>query len=88
MSRLVNYSIAEKLMELNWGHYQKNVDPALLEEIVRCGKSVLEYNAELPLLIKSLYYYRKAAEKLGDEEKVRAIDKTLCESQDVFKLFV
>lgn len=88
MSRLVNYSIAEKLMELNWGHYQKNVDPALLEEIVRCGKFVLEYNAELPLLIKSLYYYRKAAEKLGDEEKVRAIDKTLRESQDVFKLFV
>lgn len=86
-SRLVNYIIAEKLMELNWEHYQKSADSALLEEIVRCGKFVLEYNAELPLLVKALHYYRKAAEKLNDEEKVRSIDKTLSETQDAFKLF-
>ena len=86
-SRLVNYIIAEKLMELNWEHYQKSNDPALLEDIVRCGKFVLEYNAELPLLVKALHYYREAAERLGDEERVRSIDKTLSEMRDALKLF-
>lgn len=86
-SRLVNYIIAEKLMELNWEHYQKNNDPALLEEIVRCGNFVLEYNAELPLLVKALHYYRKGAERLGDEDKVRFCNKTLFETQDAFKNF-
>ena len=86
-SRLVNYIIAEKLMELNWEHYQKSADPALLEEIVRCGKFVLENNAELPLLVKALHYYRKAAERLGDEDKVRFCNKTLFETQDAFKNF-
>lgn len=86
-SRLINYVIAEKLMELNWEHYQKNNDPALLEEIVRCGNFVLEYNAELPLLVKALHYYRKAAERLGDEDKVRFYNKTLFETQDAFKNF-
>ena len=86
-SRLVNYIIAEKLMELNWEHYQKSNDLALLEEIVRCGKFVLENNAELPLLVKALHYYRKAAERLGNKEKVRACDKTLSETQDAFQLF-
>ncbi len=86
-SRLVNYVIAEKLAELNWEHYQKSGEPALLEEIVRCGKFVLENNAELALLVKALYYYRKAAERLGDEEKVRSCDKTLAETRDALKLF-
>lgn len=86
-SRLVNYIIAEKLMELNWEHYQKNNDPALLEEIVRCGKFVLENNAELALLVKALHYYHKAAERLGDEDKVRFCNKTLFETQDAFKNF-
>ena len=86
-SRLVNYIIAEKLMELNWEHYQKSADPALLEEIVRCRKFVLENNAELPLLVNALHYYRKAAERLGDEEKVHSIDKTQSEMQDAFKNF-
>ena len=86
-SRLVNYIIAEKLMELNWEHYQKSADPALLEEIVRCEKFVLENNAELPLLVNALHYYRKAAERLGDEEKVHSIDKTQSEMQDAFKNF-
>ncbi len=86
-SRLINYIIAEKLMELNWEHYQKSNDPALLEEIVRCGKFVLEYNAALPLLVKALHYYRKAAEKLGDDEKIRFCDKTLAETQDAVKNF-
>ena len=86
-SRLVNYIIAEKLMELDWEHYPKSADPVLLEEIVRCGKFVLEYNAELPLLVKALHYYHKAAEALGDEEKVRSIDKTLSETQDAFQFF-
>lgn len=86
-SRLVNYIIAEKLMELNWEHYQKSADPALLEEIVRCGKFVLENNAELALLVKALHYYRKAAERLGDDEKVRFCNKTLFETQDAFKNF-
>lgn len=86
-SRLVNYIIAEKLMELNCQHYQKSTDPALLEEIVRCGKFVLENNAELALLAKALHYYRKAAERLGDDEKVRSCDKTLSETQYAFKNF-
>ena len=86
-SRLVNYIIAEKLMELNWEHYQKSADPALLEEIVRCGKFVLENNAELPLLVNALHYYRKAAERLGDDETIRSIDKTQSEMQDAFKNF-
>ena len=86
-SRLVNYIIAEKLMELNWEHYQKSADPALLEEIVRCGKFVLENNAELPLLVKALHYYRKAAERLGDEDKVCFCNKTLSETQDAVKNF-
>ena len=86
-SRLVNYIIAEKLMELNWEHYQKSADPALLEEIIRCGKFVLENNAELPLLVKALHYYRKAAERLGDEERIRSIDKTLSETNDAFQHF-
>ena len=74
-------------MELNWEHYQKNNDPALLEEIVLCGKFVLEYNAELPLLVKALHYYRKAAERLGDDETIRSCDKTLAETNDALKLF-
>ena len=74
-------------MELNWQHYQKSNAPALLEEIVRCGKFVLENNAELPLLVKALHYYREAAERLGDEERVRSIDKTLSEMRDALKLF-
>ena len=86
-SRLVNYVIAEKLAELNWEHYQKSGEPALLEEIVRCGKFVLENNAQLALLVKALYYYRKAEERLGDEEKVRSCDKTLAETRDALKLF-
>ena len=86
-SRLVNYIIAEKLMELNWEHYQKSADPALLEEIVRCGKFVLENNAELPLLVNALHYYRKAAERRGDDETIRSIDKTQSEMQDAFKNF-
>lgn len=86
-SRLVNYIIAEKLMELNWEHYQKSADPALLEEIVRCGKFVLENNAELALLVKALHYYHKAADRLGDEDKVRFCNKTLFETQDAFKNF-
>ena len=84
---MVNYIIAEKLMELNWQHYQKSNAPALLEEIVRCGKFVLENNAELPLLVKALHYYRKAAERLGDEDKVRFCNKTLFETQDAVKNF-
>lgn len=86
-SRLINYIIAEKLMELNWEHYQKSADAALLEEIVRCGKFVLENNAELALLVKALHYYRKAAERLGDKERVRSIDKTLSETNDAFQHF-
>ena len=74
-------------MELDWEHYPKSADPVLLEEIVRCGKFVLEYNAELPLLVKSLHYYHKAAEALGNEDKVSFCNKTLSETQDAVKNF-
>ena len=85
--RLVGHAVALRLMEIDEKAYEEHADPALLSEIASCGKFVLEYNAALPLLIKALFLCKRAAERLGDRERLGALNETLRQTKEALSLF-